>query len=185
MTSAGKKEKLERIERLVQKVQEGNLTEQELINLYKNSEERDAGGDTVVLLDAIILKLRKKSPKVANRIFGAKQTEAQARLERVLRDLTLMLDLSANRVGKGVKAGGEMIAGQKYVDLYISYKNASNQAVSLSLTQDNAESELVAWVHRYKTGVEPFRNEKSFTLDDFQSAVDEYTMQLTNILLDA
>ncbi len=164
---------------LIDKVKSGRFSEQELINLYRNAEERDA----VEVLEAIKLHMRAKFPRAANRIFGAKQTDAQIKLEGVLARLSEKFDLAKNRVGSRVKAGGEMLSGNLYLDLYISYKNENQDGAALALTQDSVDSELVVNVQRYKTGQGAFRTEKKFTMDDFPLAEAEYEEHLKGILL--
>lgn len=97
-----------------------------------------------------------------SRIFGAKESDARTRLEEVFAKLEATHDLTANRVKNAVKTGGEMISGQKHIDVYISYKNKSNFGAFLGLIQDDAASEMKARVGYYKTGRDSFREEQLF-----------------------
>jgi hypothetical protein len=135
---------------LVRKIEAGGFSERELLNLYTNAQERQIAE----VAAAVMVQLRDRFSRTANRVFGAKQADAQSHLEAVLADLSERFDLSANQVGSGVKAGGDMLAGKKYLDLYISYKNASSDGVLLALIQEEASSPLMVYLRIYRTGKE-------------------------------
>ena len=168
-------------DQLIESIRSGKYSERELINLYKNASTRSA----TAVMEAVKIKMRAAFPRAANRMFGAKESEANALLEDVFRKLAATHDLTANRLKNGVKAGGEMISGQKHIDVYISYKNASGVGTFLGLIQDSPESELTARVGHYKTGDSSFRNERVFQMHDFGQAVEAYTAQLLQVLAGA
>lgn len=163
---------------LIESIRSGKYSERELINLYKNATTRNAAA----VMEAVKLKMRTDFSRSANRMFGAKESEASARLEDVFRKLASVHDFTANRVKNGVKAGGEMISGQKYIDVYISYKNDKGFGAVLGLIQDDSESELTAKVSYYKTGSDGFREVLIFQLHDFEKAVEAYNVNLSKVL---
>lgn len=163
---------------LIESIRSGKFSERELINLYKNAATRNA----TAVMQAVKIKMRADFPRAANRMFGAKESEANALLEGVFRDLAAAHDLTANRLKNGVKAGGQMISGQKHIDVYISYKNGDGIGAVLGLIQDDPESELTARVGYYKTGDGGFRDEQVFQMHDFERAVGAYKAQLSKVL---
>jgi hypothetical protein len=164
--------------RLIESIRSGKFSERELINLYKNATTRNA----TAVMDAVKIKMRADFPRAANRMFGAKESEASALLEDVFRKLASVRDFTANRLKNGVKAGGEMISGKKYIDVYISYKNSKGFGAVLGLIQDDSESELTARVGYYKTGNDGFREAQVFQMHDFERAVEAYKAQLSKVL---
>jgi hypothetical protein len=163
---------------MIRKIEAGGFTEQELLNLYVNAQERQADD----VLAAVTLQLRERFTRTANRLFGAKQGDAQATLQAVLDDLSAKFDLSANKVGRGVKTGGDMIAGRKYLDLYISYKNAAGEAGLLALVQEEASSELMVCVRTYRTGREAFAEERFQPVAELRQSVALYEERLRAIV---
>ncbi len=63
----------EKVERLIQRVQDGKYSESELVNLYDNAAERDVSA----VMDAIKLKMRADFPRAATRKFGPKEEKAE------------------------------------------------------------------------------------------------------------
>ena len=163
---------------LIKKIKAGSFNEQELLNLYENSQGQHA--DDVVA--AVTLQLRERFTRTANRLFGVKQGEAQKALQAVLDSLAAKFDLSANKVGRGVKAGGDMIAGRKYLDVYISYKNAAGEAGLLSLFQDQASTELMVCVRTYRTGQEASVSERIRPVAELPQSVALYEERLQAIV---
>lgn len=164
--------------RLIDGIRTGKYSERELINLYRNAATKNA----TAIMEAVKIKMRADFPRAANRMFGAKESEANALLEDVFRKLVAAYNLTGNRLRNGVKAGGDMISGKKHIDVYISYKNGSGLGAVLGLIQDNPESELIARVWYYKTGHGNFRDEQEFQMHDFEQAVDAYKAQLSKVL---
>ncbi|MBZ0133456.1 MAG: hypothetical protein K8F53_12655 [Rhodocyclaceae bacterium] len=163
---------------LIESVCSGKFSERELINLYKNAATRNA----TAVMDAVKIQMRADFPRAANRMFGAKESEANALLEDIFRKLAAAHDFTANRLKNGVKAGGEMISGKKHIDVYISYKNGKGFGAVLGLVQDDPESELTARVGYYKTGNGGFREAQVFQMHDFTQAVEAYKAQLSKVL---
>jgi len=89
---------------LIESIRSGKYSERELINLYKNASARNA----TAVMEAVKIRMRADFPRAANRMFGAKESEANALLEDVFRKLAATRNFSGNRLKNGVKAGGEM-----------------------------------------------------------------------------
>src|SRR5450759_1000993 len=168
----------EKVKQLIESIRSGKYSERELISLYNNASAR--GNSTV--MQAIQIRMRADFPRAANRNFGAKESEANALLEGVYRNLSAEYNLTGNRLKNGVKPGGEMISGQKHIDVYISYKNSAGIGAFLFLIQDTPESELIAKVGYYKTGDGSFRDEHIFQMHDFEQAVENYKVQFSKVL---
>lgn len=165
-------------EKLVASIQEGKFSEKELINLYDNAIKK--GRDDLIV--HIKLRLRSDFPRAANRLFGAKQVDAVDKLTILLANITEKYDLSKNTVGRGVKAGGDMVSGRKYLDYYISYKNSSKYVAAFGLVQDAADSELKVVLKNYKTGEDAFLETTIYGMDDYVSATAVYEQSLLKIL---
>ncbi|WP_421229835.1 hypothetical protein [Aeromonas enteropelogenes] len=100
-----------------------------------------------------------------------------------LRNYTKSYALSNNRLKNGVKAGGLMISGEFYIDVYMSYKNIENHGVAITLTQLDIESELTITVKRYKTygsdsGTIKVHESKMDDFDNFAQVYKEYIQEL-------
>lgn len=163
---------------LIDKINAGRFSEKECINLHLNAMLRDE----VEVMEVIRLKMRVQYPRAANRIFGAKQNEAQSKLEQVLSIISPKFDRSKNSLKNYPKAGGCMLSGKFHIEQYISYKNDQQDGVLLSLTQKEIDSELFVTVRRYKSGKGGYSNEKIFNMNDFLEAVEEYTKELSTLL---
>jgi len=70
----------EKVERLIELVQDGKYSESELVNLYDNANERGVSA----VMDAIKLRMRAHFPRAATRKFGPKEEKAQIRAAEVL-----------------------------------------------------------------------------------------------------
>lgn len=165
--------------KIIARIQSGDYSEQELINLWKNASERGE----VAVMDAVKRRMRTDFPRTANRMFGAKEAEAIALLEKVSNELAAEFPLQDNRLKNGVKIGGTMLSGKRHIDVYISYKTAGAVGVFLGLVQEDSEAELMATVGHYKTGEDSFRNIDRFAMDEFDRAVARYKAELAALLL--
>lgn len=165
-------------EEMIRRVQEGRYSADDLAELYKNCLHRDCS----VLLDAIHLQLWKQYPLRARKLFGPRGEKAQMLLEDVLARISEKFDLSGNKVGGHVKVGGLMRQANGYfIDLYISYKREDGEGVSLSLTQESADSNLHARVARYKDRAEDKRQEKTYDVGEWDVAVADYQTWLSEL----
>ena len=108
-------------------------------------------------------------PRAAKRIFGAKESVANSMLEKLHKTLTHTIDFTSNKLKNGVKAGGQMISGEFYIDVYMSYKNTENEGAYISLTQKTIDDELIVTVGRYST-----HNPDSGVKNECKGGVDSF-----------
>lgn len=166
-------------EKMLAKVQAGEMSSQDLTQLRLNIQGRE---DVEDLEDAIELQLRKRFPKAAIEIYGKKDHEARQRLEAALADFGHKHDLTRNQQGPGVKTGGDQRSGKKYVCQYISYRNADGSVAQLAVEQDMPTSEMYASVQRYVVRSGQQRTTERFALGDWPRARDAYEAALTELL---
>lgn len=173
------------IEELVERIEANRYDEKQLINLYNNANANNelSEEDKENLIEAIEKNTRLRFPRAAKRIFGAKESVATEMLEKLYSKISASYDLTGNRLKNGVKTGGLMISGKLYIEVYISYKNADNQGVFLSLTQDTVDDELVVIVRRYSThkpesGVKWEKTEGIDRFDEFSNVYEEYLKEI-------
>lgn len=162
----------------IEKIQTGSLSERELINLYNNALQREA----VDVIDAIERQMRGQFPRAANRLFGKKEKFAEQCLSDVLGKLGQVVNLEGNKLKNGSKPGGQKLSGEKYLNVYASYRNDFGIGGYLSMEQDTIESELYAIVGHYKIGNNGFRNEQRFTMGEFVEAGNEYIRIVRSII---
>jgi len=171
----------ERLEHLIHQIESGAFSEQELTNLYNNAARRHVA----IVMEAVQRKMRGDFPRAAKKLFGAKEAQAMRRLEQALEALSVDFDFSKNKGKAAVKAGGPMLSGDKHVDVHLSYKNASNDNLDLSVVQDTPDSELFAFVTRYKSGASTIASQNKYTMEDFDRAVEEFRQLLAQAPISA
>ena len=90
----------------------------------------------------------------------------------------------SNTVGSGVKTGGDMISGNVYVSVYISYKGADRRHATLGVFQRSAESPPIFVVRLYQTGrdVSELELRQEFPIDAMDEAIALYRTNLMQIL---
>jgi hypothetical protein len=177
-----------RVQRVLKVIETKELSANELRNLFTNitADEKIDEADRDLLASKVESKLRGSSTRLANTLFGPKDSAARIMLEEAYHKINSQLDLTANRVRNGVKTGGDMIAGRAHIDVYISYKNSEGWHVSLGLYQLEVNSPLLCRVREYNT-------RKDCTTDaqlsereaaEFEKCLDEFTRRLTVICPD-
>ncbi|MDD1780309.1 hypothetical protein LRP49_03755 [Enterovibrio sp. ZSDZ35] len=176
------------VEVLILKIKENKFSEKQLINLYNNACAREGidESDKAMLTRAIEKNTRLRFPRAAKRIFGAKESLASQKLESLCTQLEMEFDLTNNTLKNGVKAGGRMISGEYYIDVYASYKNREKHGASIALTQRNIDAELEVTVRRYRTHSENSGDmeRQIHTMDGFDSCATIYRDYLAEIIAD-
>ncbi len=116
---------------LLNRVNAGDMTVQQLQNAFENTEKHPDVTDThrEDLIEAITKQMRLRYPSVANKTFGAVNRDSQKKLETYLADLTGRFDFSANGHKTKVKVGGDVIKGETLVNDYISYRNQDTKVM--------------------------------------------------------
>lgn len=134
----------------------GKYSDQQLRSLFINIDRQDEllEEDRERLVQAIEEYLRISAPRIAKAMFGPKDLEAREQLARIWQSATQSIDQTKNRHKGGVKSGGSMLRGDTHVDVYISYKNAQNQAVTLAIIQLTPNDRMTAKLSQYVVGGE-------------------------------
>ena len=115
----------ESFKKLIDNINKGQYNQKELINLYKNAQSVNSIVDSQKesIIEAIEKSTRLKFPAAAKKMFGAKDSEARDILEKLYSRISGSCNLEKNKLKNGVKTGGGMIAGDCYIQIYLSYKN--------------------------------------------------------------
>ena len=139
-----------------------------------------------LLTEKIEKLIKTNHPKLSKNIFGPKDAEGRAILQKMLEDLKVIFDFSGNVIKNGVKTGGLMIAGDKYVDVYMSYKNKDKYGALISYSKDRIDSHPYFTIIKY---FKAFNNKKSkdyeeyfFNLEDSKLAFSKYEEYLTFLI---
>jgi len=163
--------------RALERINSGGLTAKQLLTLYDNTLKYPDISDLEreIIVSAIDKNIRLNHPRQASKTFGSKDSEGRALIETVYEELKSEFDLSGNHVGNGIKVGGDMIAGRRYVSIYISYKNSDKWNGGLYYWQDEVDSEPYLQVILFQTGKgnEENRTEHDYSVDDVDSAVED------------
>ena len=174
------------ITRLLNVIKRGELSQAQLQTQYKNvvSYPDLSESDLELFVSALEDQLRIRFPAAAKKIFGAKDAGAREILLNIDKKIKQQHDLSKNRLKDGVKTGGDMISGRKYLSVYISYKNSSNFGASFVLEQDTLDSELTAVINKYKTGGKDKGTieKRTFGIDAIEEAKKLYRTFISDII---
>ncbi len=176
----------DRVLRALGVIERGQLSRKGLQNFYANA-NRDPDlteAEREAVISALEARIRFTSPRDAKVLFGPKDAEARAILGRINESLAQEFDLSGNTVGSGVKTGGDMISGNVYVSVYISYKGADRRHATLGVFQCSAESTPLFVVRLYQTGrnVSELELREEFPIDEVDEAAALYRAHLMRVL---
>ena len=153
-------------------------------NIDRNPDLEDA--DREELNEAVMMRLRQVSPSLATRLGGPKDQPGRDFLQGLLDELSEDLDLSGNTIGAGVKTGGGMLSGTKFVDVYISYKSIDGKSISMAWIKDAVDSQPYLHLWRRNMGgsgpTEYLRNEK---IRNEAAGAEAYREELEKILAEA
>lgn len=164
-----------------------NLKEsRKLLNFYDNAKKNDEIKDCEreILIETIETRLREIAPAAATRKLGPKDSDARTYLTRVYRKVSDLYDLSGNRVKNGVKTGGDMITGRKFVDVYISFKNGEGWNAGLQWIQESPATERYLQVYLHQTGPGSVEGQtrKRFEVGEEDAAEAEYIDQVSRLV---
>ena len=93
----------------------------------------------------------------------------------------MKFDLSGNKVGQGVKTGGWMINGSRYVDVYLSYKTPEGKNLSIAWIQQEVDSKPYLELLLRHIGREGSGELISEIFRDPSAATDRYLAELANL----
>jgi hypothetical protein len=149
-------------------------------NIHRHPKLEDI--DREMLDEAVMQRLRVVSPVIATRLGGPKDAQGREFLEAFYKKLAAEFDLSGNQLKNGVKTGGYMITGTRYVDVYISYKTAKGKNLGLAWIQEDVASRPYLHIllrHVGAGGIGELQNE---AFEDENKATKTYTRELAQLL---
>lgn len=154
-----------------------------LKRLHANIERHaDLGDlDRERLNEATMSRLRVVAPAMATRLGGPKDTEGRDFLQKVYEQASMKFDLSDNKVGQGVKTGGWMINGTRYVDVYLSYKTIDGKNLSFAWIQEKVDSQPYLELLLRQVGRDGAGELINETFSDPNAATDRYLAELENL----
>jgi hypothetical protein len=170
---------------LLDKINSGTMTVQQLQNAYANAERHAEVSDEQRedLVEAVTTQMRKAYPAVANKKFGPVNRDSRQKLEEYLASLRSRFDFSKNGHKTKVKVGGDVIKGETLVNDYISYRNQETKVMChLFFVQKDHEAprqlhvamnELKAWGQNDSERIFP---ETSF--DEACTAFEDYLQRV-------
>ena len=139
--------------------------------------------DRALLLAEVQVALRRTDTRTANKLYGPKEDDAKQKLNQIYSNLTQKYDFSDNQVGNGIKAGGDMIAGRVYIDVYFSYKNKSKWHSTFAWLQDALDQEPYFKVAVYQNSREDASLvDTCFPLHEEDEAICLYQQHLDRLL---
>lgn len=149
-------------------------------NIHRHSDLEEVDRET--LDEAVMKRLRIVSPSIATRLSGPKDEQGREFLQALYERIAAEFDLSGNQLKNGVKTGGYMINGTKYVDVYISYKTATKTNLSLAWIQDDVGSKPYLHLQLRQVGMTDEGELQNRTFEDQDKAAETYTRELMNLL---
>ena len=183
-----KKEVSERVKLALKAIREKEYTKKELRIFYNNINASDdiTEDDKELLTNEIELKVRTTQPRLATEIFGNKEVKAREFLESLFSELSEEYDWSKNAVGSRVKICGDMINGNNYVCLYISYKNNLGISTALAYKQvtPNDDPFLSVDIRQIRKGDIKGKmiKEKYFSIGSEEEAVEYFKKHLSDTI---
>ena len=157
-----------------------------LLQLKLNVERKLPPGSKqrLKILKEIQVALRRTDTRTANKLYGPKEDDAKQKLSQIYSNLIQKYDFSANQVGNGIKAGGDMIAGRVSIDVYFSYKNKAKWHTTFAWIQDADDQEPYFKVAIYQNSREDSSLvDTCFPLHEEDKAVALYQHHLERILV--
>ncbi|WP_170399304.1 hypothetical protein [Ruegeria arenilitoris] len=164
----------------IAKLEDAGKLKQLHANIQRHAALEDA--DREMLNEAVMMRLRTVSPAIATRLGGPKDAQAREFLEGFFEQLAAEFDLSGNRLKNGVKTGGHMINGSKYIDVYISYKTETGKNLSLAWIQKEPESPAYFHLMLRHVGAGGAGELKNQEIRDETEAKEAYTQELRKLL---
>ncbi|AEI93757.1 hypothetical protein [Roseobacter litoralis] len=152
-------------------------------NIHRHPDLEDIDRET--LDEAVMQRLRIVSPAIATRLGGPKDEQGRDFLEALYERVATEFDLSGNHLKNGVKTGGYMINGTRYVDVYISYKTATKKNLSLAWIQDEVGSEPYLHLQLRHVGAGGTGELKNKKFNDQETATEAYSRELAHLLSEA
>ena len=117
----------DKIQKILDNISVQERTHEQLKNMYNNISSSTEVNDyeKEALIEVVTKKIRIDFPAKAKKMLGSKDEQARILLEEIYATLNEEFDLSnpeINDVKPGIKVGGDMISGRRYVCRYFSFK---------------------------------------------------------------
>ncbi len=152
-------------------------------NIHRHPELEDIDRET--LDEAVMQRLRIISPCIATRLGGPKDAQAREFLEAFYDRISTEFDLSKNQLKNGVKTGGCMINGTRYIDVYISYKTTTGKNLSLAWLKEDIGSKTCLHLLLRHVGAGGAGELQNKTFEDENKATEAYSRELVQLLSSA
>lgn len=176
----------EKVQKTLDMVENKELTSVQLNNLYNNVQKYEAITDEEreAVIAAVEAKIKVVDPRKAKRLFGPKDAQARVMMEEAYAAISEEFDLTANVLKNGVKTGGDMIAGRKYIDVYLSYKNTDNWNFGFGYNQDTVDELPYLRTRLYQTGgkQEETMEVHNYSVEEFSEALSAYKDKLKTLI---
>ena len=169
-----------KIQKILEDIENKDRTYDQLRNFYQNIHDSDiiTEYERENLIEVVEKKIKVNFPAKANKQFGSKDEEAVIVLQEIYAKLDAEFDLSnkeKNAVKSGVKVGGDMISGKKYVCRYFSFKTKETKVnIGFAYNQDAVEDEPYFWIEERFVGQDTKPNQKNFKVHEQQEAIEFY-----------
>ena len=183
-----KNEISDNVKRVLKNIEEKDYSAKELQNTFNNitANKEITDYEKEALTETVEKTLRIKHPNVAKKMFGNKESKAREFLESLFLELSKEFDWSKNLVESRVKTGGDMINGNNYVCLYISYKNNLGINTGLHYRQITPKDDpfLEVQMRQVKKGEieKKMIKEKNFSVESEEDAVSLYKKFLSEVI---
>ena len=179
----------ERVKATLKIIKEKDFTEDELRSLYNNIIANDdlSEDQKELLTNELELEIRTR-PKLARKLFGNKEVKAREFLEPFFSKLFEEYDWSDNDHKSRVKACGDMMNGNYYVCLYISYKKKHGSGISTSLAYKQVTPNDDPFISvdikqiRTKNIAGKMIEEKYFSIGSEEDALNYFKKHLSNTI---
>lgn len=173
------KAEVERALARIDQMNDANALKRLHANIQRHSEIDDL--DRERLNESTMNRLRVVAPALATRLGGPKDAEGRDFLQKVYEQASIKFDLSGNKVGQGVKTGGWMINGTRYVDVYLSYKTSEGKNLSFAWIQQEVGSKPYLELLLRHVGRDGSGELIKETFHDPSAATDRYLAELANL----
>ena len=157
----------------------------EKLRALHSNVHRQAGLDDLdreALDEAVLQRIKIACPKIAKELVGPRDAQGRAFLESFFEALKSNYDLSGNTLRNGVKVGGYMINGSRYVDLYINYKTANGINLGIAWIQKTAADTPFILVMKRHVRNDSDEADYREQFDDEEKARSAYVHELVPLL---
>ena len=169
-----------KIQKILEDIENKDRTYDQLRNFYQNIHDSDiiTEYERENLIEVVEKKIKINFPAKAKKQFGSKDAEAVIVLQDIYAKLDAEFDLSnkeKNAVKSGVKVGGDMISGKKYVCRYFSFKTKETKVnIGFAYNQDAVEDDPYLWIEERFVGQDTKPNQKNFKVHEQHEAIEFY-----------